>query len=218
MKLRVLLSCVFALLAFALTAIVPAAAQLVYENGPINGNEDAWTINFGYIVSDTFTLVNPSTTITGFSFGAWLFPGDVLTSAEIFITSQEFGGTTYFDQVVNFTQSGCTLNTFGFDVCEESSTFHGPTLNAGTYWLNLENASVPNGDPVYWDENAGVGCHSQGCPSQPSENSLGTILSEAFSMYGGTNTGSGSTPEPGGLLLFGSGVLAAAAVIRRRFL
>jgi hypothetical protein len=27
----------------------------VYENGPINGNTDAWTINFGFVVSDTFT-------------------------------------------------------------------------------------------------------------------------------------------------------------------
>ena len=37
-------------------AVVPAVAQtVVYDNGPINGNTDAWTINFGFIVSDTFT-------------------------------------------------------------------------------------------------------------------------------------------------------------------
>ncbi len=27
----------------------------IYENGPINGNTDAWTINFGFVVSDSFT-------------------------------------------------------------------------------------------------------------------------------------------------------------------
>jgi hypothetical protein len=27
-----------------------------YENGPVNGTSDAWTINFGYVVSDSFVL------------------------------------------------------------------------------------------------------------------------------------------------------------------
>ena len=26
------------------------------------------------------------------------------------------------------------------------------------YWLNLQNATSAGGDPVYWDENSGVGC------------------------------------------------------------
>ncbi len=35
-------------------AAVPAWAQnnWSYDNGPINGTTDAWTINFGYVVSD----------------------------------------------------------------------------------------------------------------------------------------------------------------------
>ena len=40
------------ILCLALAAI-PALAD--YNNGPINGTTDAWTINFGYVVSDTFT-------------------------------------------------------------------------------------------------------------------------------------------------------------------
>ena len=59
-------------------AVVPAAAQGVYNNGPINGNTDAWTINFGFIVADSFTISTGNTTLTGLSFGAWLFSGDVL--------------------------------------------------------------------------------------------------------------------------------------------
>ncbi len=35
-------------------AVVPAFAN--YDNGPINGTTDAWTINFGYVVSDTFVM------------------------------------------------------------------------------------------------------------------------------------------------------------------
>ena len=40
------------ILCLALAAI-PAWAD-TYDNGPINGTTDAWTINFGYIVSDTY--------------------------------------------------------------------------------------------------------------------------------------------------------------------
>ncbi len=51
----------------------PAAAQTVYTNGPINGNYDAFTINVGFVVSDTFNVTTNNTTLTGLSFGAWLF-------------------------------------------------------------------------------------------------------------------------------------------------
>jgi uncharacterized repeat protein (TIGR03803 family) len=157
----------------------------IYDNGPINGNTDAWTINFGFIVSDTFTVANSQTPITGMSFGAWLIPGDIMSSAEISITSSPNGGTSYFDQYVNFTQGSCTTNDYGYNVCmETSANFNGPTLNAGTYWVNLQNASVPSGDPMYWDENSGVGCTSSGCPSQADESSVGTIPSESFTILG----------------------------------
>ena len=204
------------LLALCLTlAAVPAMAQVVYDNGAPAGNTDAWTINFGFVVSDTFT-VGAGTTITGLNFAAWTFPGDTLTSAELSITSSENGGTSYFDQTVNFTQGACTGNQYGYNVCQESSTFSGPTLAGGTYWLNLQNASVPNGDPIYWDENSGA--------SQASENSVGSIPSEAFTLFGtGTTTSSSSSsstttsvPEPSSIMLFGSGILGLAGVLRRK--
>ncbi len=179
----------------------------IYDNGPINGNTDAWTINFGFIVSDSFTIANDQTLITGMSFGAWLFSGDTLTSVEVSITSGENSGTSYFDQTVTFTQGSCTSNQYGYNVCTETGPFNGPTLNAGTYWVNLQNASVPSGDPVYWDENSGVGCTGTGCPSLASENSVGSIPSEAFTILGETTTTTTTTssysdyacpgPQPG---------------------
>ncbi len=212
------------LLALALTlAAVPAAAQTVYSNGPINGNTDAWTIAFGFVVSDTFNVANRGTTVTGANFGIYLFSGDILGSAELSITSRENGGTSYFDQTVNFTTLSCTANQYGYNVCDESTIFNGPTLNSGTYWLNLQNASVPSGDPVYWDENSGVGCNSPGCPSSASENSVGSIPSESFTVLGTqssttstSTTTTGTVPEPGSIMLFGSGILGLLGVVRRR--
>jgi uncharacterized repeat protein (TIGR03803 family) len=158
----------------------------VYENGPINGNTDAWTINFGFVASDTFTVPSDGSPVTGMSFGAWLSPGDTLSQVEISITSGPNGGTFYFDQYVNFSQPGCNVNEYGYNVCAVTTSFNGPTLNAGTYWVNLQNASTSSSDPAYWDENSGVGCMSDGCPSQADENNVGTIPSESFTMLGST--------------------------------
>jgi len=159
----------------------------LYDNGPINGTTDAWTINFGFVTSDTFTVPQGGGPANGLTFGAWLFPGDLLQTVEVQITSAEFGGTTYSDQVVTFTQSGCSASQYGFNVCTETGNFAtSVNLAAGTYWVNLDNAVVNTGDPVYWDENSGAGCDSPGCPSQASENSVGTIPSEAFTVLGGT--------------------------------
>jgi hypothetical protein len=197
---------------------VPAMAQVnntTYSNGPINGTNDAWTINSGFVASDTFTVGSGGSPVNGLNFGAWVFPGDVLQSAQIQITSSEFGGTTFFSGTVNFTQYACSSNQYGYNVCQEGSSVFGPVnLAIGTYWLNLDNAFVNDADPVYWDENSG--------PSSASENSVGTIPSEAFTVLGGTSTSSGVTsttstvPEPSSIMLFGSGILGLAGLLRRK--
>ncbi len=67
---------------------------VLYDNGPVNGTVDAWAINFGYVVSDTFTLASEDT-VSGFDFYVWAYPGDTALSVDWSITSDEFGGTTY---------------------------------------------------------------------------------------------------------------------------
>ena len=157
-----------------------------------------------------------NSTVNGITFGAWLFPGDSLTSAEVSITSSEFGGTSFFDQTVNFTAGACNSNG-SFNVCAETGSFSGVALNAGSYWLNLSNAVSAAGNPVYWDMNSG--------PSLASESSVGTIPSESFTILGSGSTTAThhhhhhhgtTTPEPSSIMLFGSGILGLAGVLRRK--
>jgi hypothetical protein len=189
------------------------AGQLVYENGPINGTVGAWTINNSFVVSDSFTVTNGGVSINELSFGAWLSPGSTLQSAEVSLTSAEFGGTSFFDQTVNFTQIGCTANQQGANVCLVSGAFTGVNLNTGTYWVNLQNATTGTpGQPVYWDENSGVGCQSGGCPSQASENGLGTIPSEAFTLSSGSAIATTTSLSAPGSATAGQAVTLAATV------
>jgi hypothetical protein len=202
-------------------SISPATAQVVYSNGPTNGNTDAWTVNFGYIVSDSFYVLGGGTNLTGATFAMWLLPGDTLGSAELSITSSENGGNSYFDQTVSFTTGACKSNNYGYNVCQENTYFSGPSLSGGTYWLNLQNASVASGDPVYWDENSG-GSHAE--PPGASQNAVGTIPAESFTLFAECDAGKNSAdcaslstsqstalstvPEPGSITLLGSAGMA----------
>jgi hypothetical protein len=208
LKLRIAL---LSLLCLAL-AVIPASAQVLYSNGPANGTVDAWTINFGYIVSDTFNL-SANSTVGGFDFGVWEFPGDVLSSVGWSITASENAGTVYGSGTASGSQIKDTFisaNQYGYNVDTIGvSGLGGIALGSGTYWLNLQNAAVPSGDPVYWDENGGS--------SLASESSVGSIPSEAFDITGTqSGTGTGTTPEPSSIMLFGSGILGLAGVLRRK--
>ena len=192
-------------------AAVPAVAQWSYDNGPINGGTDAWTINFGYIVSDSY--VAAGTAVSSFSFGVWEYPGDVMSSVGWSITLDENSGTVFGSGVASgnsLTDTFISTNEYGYDIDKISvSGLNVPEKSGVTYWLNLYNATVPSGDPVYWDENSGVGCGGAGCPSMASESSVGSIAGEAFTI-------GGSTPEPSSIMLFGSGILGLAGLLRRK--
>src|SRR5271165_2512787 len=107
-----------AVLFLVLAAIIPAWPQyLTYDNGPINGTTDAWTINFGYIVSDTF--VAPDYMVSSFSFGVWEFPGDNMSSVQWSITSGENSGMVFGSGTAsgsNLTDKFISNNQFGYDI------------------------------------------------------------------------------------------------------
>jgi PEP-CTERM motif len=205
------------LLALCLTlAAVPAMAQTdLYDNGPVNGQDLGWTINFGFSVSDTFTL-GSAATVTGASMWLWLIPGDTVNTVEVQIGAAAFGNEL-MDQTLAVSATNCFGNQFGYNVCDETATFNngGVALGAGTYWMTLSNATDTEGQGVYWDLNNG--------PSQAQENTIGTVPSESFTMWGAgstststSSTGTGTTPEPSSIMLFGSGILGLAGILRRK--
>ncbi len=200
-------------------AVVPASAQnWSYENGPINGNVDSWYLDFGFTVSDSY--VAGGTSVNSFAFGARDFPGDIVTAVDWILStgpcsnSQGGCGTILGSGTAsgsNLTDKFVSENSFGFDIELITVSNLNVTEKSGTeYWLTLANAVTNTGNPVSWDENSGIGCHSSGCPSTAYENTVGTIPSESFTITGGT------TPEPSSIMLFGSGILGVAGGLRRK--
>ncbi len=214
MKTRAVSLSLLASLCLLLPASAVAGDFNLYDNGPISGQTEAWIINYGYVVSDSFTLSPSVTTVSGFAFGAWEFPGDTLSSVQWSLTTAANGGMV----IASGTASGSSLidkflftNAFGYNIDQISvSGLNVSSPKGGTYWLNLFNATVPSGNLVGWDENSGVGCTGQGCPSMASSNNgIGLIPSESFTISG--------IPEPNGLtVMFGGGSLVLAGVSLRK--
>ena len=198
-------------------AAAPAMAdQILYDNGPINGTTNAWTINSGFAVSDSFTLNDFFTYywfVNDLYFGVWLVQGDTVTSVQMDIGTSPFG-TNVLSVVRNPTGStDLGINQYGYDIQQIELPLFGEEMLPGTYWLTLSNGTTPNGDPIYWDENSGIGCQSYGCPSSAYQTDTGSIPSEAFTISG---YGQYFTPEPSSIMLFGSGILGLAGVLRRK--
>ena len=103
-----------AVLCLTLTAL-PASADTLYDNGPMNGNTNAWTISSGFSVSDSFRVLD-TRKVEEMIIGVWLLPGDSVTSVQFDLGSTPFG-TDIFSGVLmasGFTDLG--TNGFGFDL------------------------------------------------------------------------------------------------------
>jgi hypothetical protein len=197
-------------MALAVLGGTPASASTpVYDNGPINGTVDAWTINFGYQVSNSFTVAGP-TSLTGAQVGLWLFPGDTATSVEWSIGTSPYSSNIGTGTAA-LTQTPAGTSPYGYPLAEDTFALTGNVTSGTTYYLTLQNASAPSGDPIYWDENNG--------PSTAYESAYGNLAghdgtnSESFQLYGTP----AAVPEFGTLASFG-GIIATSglALLRRR--
>lgn len=205
-------SIVFALAGVLAVMMSPVAkAQLVYDNGPINGTLVGWTIDGGYYVSDSFT-VSSATSLASATAGIWNYSGDYLTQL-----GWAIGTTPYASDVASGVAATTdTLqynNGQGFDVYSDSLAISGSVV-PGTYWFTLQNGVSAEGYFVYWDVNNG--------PSVAYENTVGNVNgnqfpgsnSTSFQLYGsGTPAG---TPEPGAVAMVAGLWLSSLAILRRR--
>jgi PEP-CTERM motif len=186
-------------------AVAPAMAD-TYSNGAYNGTNDAWTINFGFTVSDSFTLA--AGPVDTFHFVYWdASSSDLLTTADLQLGTTSFGGSA---TTVAFSNTFLGTNQFGYNLFQADATGLSIGWAGGAGFATLGNACSTSGcsisNPIYWDENSGS--------STAYENTLGSIPSEAFTI---TNSSPlPGTPEPSSIMLFGSGILGLAGVLRRK--
>jgi hypothetical protein len=212
MKLSLSMLATACALALVLLGGAPARAQLVYDNGPINGTIDAFTINSGFVVSDSFAVSSP-TTLTGAQIGLWLNPGDSPTSVDWSIGTSTFGSDISSGTGAILTDTFEFSNSFEYNIDEDTFALNGVLVPSTTYWFTLQNLSIPSSDPGYWDENNG--------PSAAFDSALGSLAgfdiagttgSESFQLFGPSS----SVPEPGACALLGSLALTGAAFLRLR--
>ena len=188
-------------------AVSPAMADTLYNNGAYNGTTDAWTINFGFSVSDSFSVASGSS-IEDLHIVYWdASSSDLLTTVDMAIGSSSFGGTP--QTLTGVTNTFLGTNQFGYALYQADYSFTNiPWSGAG--YVTLSNACSTSGcsvsNPIYWDENSG--------PSTAYENTIGSIPSEAYTLTG--THGGGTTPEPSSIMLLGSGILGLAGVLRRK--
>src|SRR5664280_55557 len=191
-------------------AVAPAMAGTLYSNGPYNGTTDAWTINFGFSVSNSWGCHGQTDCdVEGTHLVYWdASSTDVLTTVDQQLGATSFGGTTH--TLTGVTNTFLGTNQYGYNLFEASYSYFSEPVLPGVYYLTLSNACSTSGcsvrNPIHWDENRG--------PSTAYENTLGSIPSEAFTIGSGTVVG--STPEPSSIMLFGSGILGLAGVLRRK--
>ena len=190
-----------AIAALVLPAGVPRQAEadnLLYTNGPVDGNDAGWNISSGYAVTDSFTLSSSAT--LGYATVGLLvlqqLAGDAPTTLDWLIGTSPFGSDVSSGTSVSLTNQDLGVGGLGAEVFQSTFALSG-TLSAGTYYLTLQNGQTLGGSDLYWDQSGPSGGPSTAYQSLGGPSS--GVLSESFSIY--------STPEPSSLVLLTLGAL-----------
>lgn len=180
------------------------------SNGPEPGNTVAnqWTCSTPDCLVAGFTFETFNGVAggnTGSSSISWLFSG-----AKPFNFKNVCGGGPCSGTSTPFTIGDC------LPVCLESVTLPTPIdLPGGVNWLNLFNeVNINPAEVTIWSTNDGTGQLSS---SEVLSATGGVVVvgppGDAFGVFG-----TPTVPEPGSILLLGSGLLGAAGVLRRKLI
>jgi PEP-CTERM motif len=216
MKMRIALPLLFALLCLTLSA-VPAMAgsdPIIYSNGGPVGFV-GWSFS-NTVVSDTVSCASAGgctpTDLQIWIVGDQGHPLPSLTSFTwSFSTAENSGtglGSGIADSTTGLVEAGCTKSVPA--VCSVTTNLVPLTpfvkIPAGVSWLNLFNAGGNVPMDILWNQNNG--------PSAASTIINGKFVdipSEAFNV-----SGTSAVPEPGSILLLGTGIVGFAGVLRRK--
>ena len=217
------------ILCLALT--VPAFAGVLYSDGGIDGFDNAFFVtgplyaniagSFQDISNGFVPLAGTPTTL---AWGEWIASGVLPTSFSYELGTSAFGGSGLPNPISQIICPGAGCNTtlfasnpFGYDVYTVSVPITSPLSFDGTseYWLTISNATdARNSGTEAWDiPNSGSGGPAT-CNFRQSGTNYGDcgLGGESFTLSGGPTT----TPEPSTIMLFGSGILGLAGVLRRK--
>jgi hypothetical protein len=217
---------------FLLTILCLAltASAQIYSEGPIDGNNNAFFVtgpafpNFlGSFqdISNGFVAAN-SGSPGGLEWGEWSVGAPTSFSYEL--GSAAFGTDLGSGTVAQNAGNSHFLftNGFGYGVYDVGIEITPAAMTAGnTYWLSISNATDAANDGTQgWDiPNGGSGGPAI-CNFRQSGTNFGNcgLGGESFTLSGcGAGPDCGPpVPEPGSILLFGSGIVGLAGVVRRK--